>query len=256
MEAELWEALSRTRLYLDQTQKPLEFDREEIERFYLPLAQEILARLPHGRREIVVVAGPPGSGKSAFASTLVEVLRQLTGRDTAVLVGLDGWHFSNHYLESHTILWKGETLPLRKLKGSPETYDQEQILAFLNQLQSNAPASYPVYSRELHDPIPAAGSIRPDQEVVVLEGNYWLLDEPPWDRLPALYDLSIFLTAAPETLIPGLRERHLRGGKDPAVVEAHLYAVDLPNIERVLRHSVPADVVVHKADGRRILKME
>lgn len=256
MEMDLWKTLNRSRVYLDQTQTPLEFSREEIDRFYQPLAQEILARCPQNRREVIAVAGPPGSGKSAFASTLVEVIRLLTGRDAAVLAGLDGWHYPNRYLDSHTIQWKGETLLLRKLKGCPETYDQGQILSFLNQLQLEPRVTYPIYSRELHDPIPAAGNIRPDQNMAILEGNYWLLDEPPWNQFSTQYDLSIFLTALPETLLPGLRERHLRGGKAPEQVEAHLRAVDLPNIERVLTHSVPADVVVYKADSRRILKME
>jgi putative kinase len=255
MEQNLWEALGRVPLFLDQTSKPLKLDREEIDRFYEPLARHVLDRPRSGRRKIVAVAGPPGSGKSAFAATLVAVLNVLDPTGPAVLVPLDGWHYPNAYLDSHTVLRDGESLILRAIKGAPETYDRDKIAAFLSEVQGANRIAYPVYSRELHDPVPDAGIIEAGQRVVVLEGNYWLLNEPPWTAFQPRFDLRVFLTAEPDALLEGLRERHLRGKKNPAFVEQHMRAVDVPNIRRVLDHSGQADVVVHKADSRRISSM-
>jgi pantothenate kinase len=78
-------------------------DRQEVMDFYQPLARCVLERRQPGQREIVAVAGPPGSGKSAFAAVLTAVLDALAGEKLAALVGLDGWHFPNAYLDSHTI---------------------------------------------------------------------------------------------------------------------------------------------------------
>jgi putative kinase len=256
MEQNLWEALRRTPLFLDQTSQPLELDREEIARFYEPLARRVLDAPSVGPRKIVAVAGPPGSGKSAFAATLVAVLNVLDPAGPAVLVGLDGWHYPNAYLDSHTILRAGEKLRLRDIKGAPETYDLDEIAAFLSDVQRVQRLFYPVYSRDLHDPVPDAGVIEADQSLVVLEGNYWLLDEPPWTEFQAHFDVRIFLTAEPEALLGGLRERHLRGKKSPEFVEDHMRKVDVPNIWRTLDNSGPADVVVHKADSRRINSMD
>ena len=256
MEADLWEILVRTPLYLDQTSTPLELDREEVARFYEPLARLALARRRLEGREIVAVAGPPGSGKSAFATTLTATINALAGEETAVMAGLDGWHFPNAYLDSHTVERAGERAPLRTIKGAPGTYDQQKIRAFLSAAHSRGRLVFPVYSRERHDPIPEGGTMAPWQKILVLEGNYWLLGEPPWNEYRAFFDLSIFLKAEAGALIDGLRERHLRGGKSPEFVEEHMREVDLPNIERVLNHSGPADVVVHKADSRRIERVE
>jgi pantothenate kinase len=255
MDQNQFEALHRAPLYLDQTDKPLEFNRDEVERFYEPLAQRVLASRSSGRREIVAVAGPPGSGKSAFAATLVAVLNVLDPACPAVPVGLDGWHYPNAYLDTHSIVRDGQSVRLRNIKGAPETYDHRQIAAFLSDVRQAQRVVFPVYSRELHDPVPGAGVIEPGQQVVVLEGNYWLLDEPPWAEYRHLFDLTVFLTAEPGALIDGLRERHLRGKKDPESVEQHMRRVDVPNVQRVLDNSIQADVVIHKADSRWIKSM-
>lgn len=115
---------------------------------------------------------------------------------------------------------------------------------------------YPVYSRQLHDPIPNAGRITANHHIVVLEGNYWLLQEAPWRQFQALFDECIFLTASPEKLIDGLRQRHLCGGKTNEFIQHHMATVDLPNIERVLKNSASAHVVVHKMDNRHIASIE
>ena len=252
METTLWEILVRTPLYLDQTSTPLELDREEVARFYEPLARLVLERRRPEGREIVAVAGPPGSGKSAFATTLAATADTLAGEETAVAAGLDGWHYPNAYLDSHTVERAGERVLLRTIKGAPETYDQGKIRAFLAAARNAGRLVFPVYSRERHDPIPEGGRLEPWQKILVLEGNYWLLDDRPWRDYRAFFDLRIFLKAGAATLLDGLAARQSAGGKSPEFVDEHIRKVDLPNIELVLNHSGPADVVVHKADGRRI----
>lgn len=252
MESEIWHTLQRTPTFLDGTGHPLEFDRSEVERFYLPLAETILKRRLPERRMIVAVAGPPGCGKTAFAETLSAVINALAGEKRSVMVGLDGWHFPNAYLDEHTISREGKTFSLRQIKGAPETYDHQAIRLFLDRAPLTNQLTFPVYSREKHDPIPDAGMIGPAQRILILEGNYWLLDADPWRGFQACFDYRIALTAAPEALLGGLRDRHLRGGKPLDWIMEHIRRVDLANIDFVLSHSASADVVVEKTDSRRI----
>jgi putative kinase len=261
MPADLWEVLTRQSLTLDQTTTPLQLERAEIEAFYTPIAARILQRLPAlaqipDARLLVAVAGPPGSGKTAFATLLVAVLNTLAAASCAVLIQQDGWHYPNAYLDRHTILYQGEQIPLRRRKGSPETYDTAAAATFLQAIKAGAGISYPVYSRAVHDPIPAAGTLTPAQRIAVVEGNYWLLQEDPWTQFQPLFDVTIFLTAQPDTLISGLTERHLRGGKTPEFTQRHMDFVDIPNISRVLAHSAPAQITVHKRDSRHIARVE
>jgi len=239
-------------LTLDGTTHPLEYDQDQIERFYLPLARWLLARLAPAGRMIVGIGGPPACGKSAFASLLSAVCCAAAGVPVAAAIGLDGWHYPNEYLDSHTVLRDGQEIPLRRLKGGPLSFDVPAVLAFLDQARALPDLAYPLYSRELHDPLPGAGQLSANQRLLLVEGNYLLLDLPPWDAFATRFDLTISISAPREVFVMALRERHLRGGKPPAAVEQHMNFSDLPNIDLVLQHSRPAAIQVRKSDARRI----
>jgi hypothetical protein len=68
--------------------------------------------------------------------------------------------------------------------------------------------------------------------------------------------VRVFISASLETLLDGLRGRHLRGGKVPEQIERHIREVDLPNVKRVEPSAVYAQVHVYKADTWRIDHME
>ena len=252
MAKEIWEKIKNSPIFLDETSHPLDLELTEVEQFYIPIAECILKSCLPSRRVVVAVAGPPGSGKTAFASTLTAVTNALAAKELAIMVGLDGWHFPNEYLDRHQVEREGRMIPLRQIKGSPETYNFKSIKSFLSQAPFSEQLVFPVYSREKHDPIPEAGIINSAHRVLILEGNYWLLDEDPWKTLQNGFDLRIALVATPETLIDGLRTRQLRSRKPIDWIEEHIRQVDLVNINLVLSHLITADVVVEKVDSRRI----
>jgi pantothenate kinase len=252
----VWGRLTRSDLSPDQTDTVLEVERAQIEMFYHPLATDLLAQAMSGERMMVAVAGPPGSGKTAFATILVAVINAEAGGDVAALVGLDGWHYPNDYLATHTLERDGERAALFSVKGSPETFNALAAYDCLAEIRRGGVVSFPVYSRKLHDPVPGGGRVEASHRVVVVEGNFLLLDEAPWRRFRRLFDVCLFISASPEVMIEGLRERHLRGGKTAAAVERQLREVDLPNSRRVASGAAHAHVLVHKADVRRIDRVE
>ena len=272
--ADVWERLNRSPLFLDQTEARLVVERGQVEEFYLPLAAALLSRARSVPRLLVAVAGPPGSGKSSLTTILVAVINaqavgqtaadteSAAGRESAadsevaVLVGLDGWHYPNGYLESHFIERDGRRFALRQIKGSPESFDAEAAYDCLSAARRCGHVSFPVYSRRLHEPVAAAGTIQASHRIVVREGNYLLLDEPRWERFRSIFDVRLFICASLQTLLEGLQERQLRGGKSPDAVAQWLQAVDLPNIERVAPGAAHAQVLVHKADVRTIERVE
>jgi pantothenate kinase len=256
LQADNWERLVRSRLFLDQTETPLEVDRIQVEQFYHPLATALLSMSSSVPRLMVAVVGPPGSGKTAFATILIAVVNAEAQDEVAALVGLDGWHYPNVYLASHFIERNGEHMPLQRIKGSPETFDAAAAFDCLSQIRRGGRVSFPVYSRTLHEPIPAGGTIEASHRVVVVEGNYLLLDEEPWRRFRQLFDIRLFISASPETLVNSLMERHLRGGKMSSAAERQVQEVDLANAQRVGPSVVHAQVLVHKADARFIERVD
>jgi putative kinase len=244
----LIEHLKAAHLTLDQTTAPLLFDEDQIETFYLPVSKKLLQLAENHPRILIAIAGPPGCGKSSFSSLLAAILNIEGGNENAVVIGLDGWHYPNTYLDQHTALIHGREVSLRSIKGAHQSFDANAAFAWLSSVRQGATGAYPVYSRVQHDPLPDAGVITPRHRVILIEGNYLLLNIPPWQQFNALFDYRIFLTASRDVLEKAVWQRHLRGGKDPAIIRAHVDAVDLPNIELVCTHSSPADLTVTKSD--------
>jgi len=256
MEEKVWERINHIRLTLDQTSTSVNVDRAEVENFYDPLGLHLLKISREQKRLIVVVAGPPGSGKTVFATLLVAVINAEADREEAVQIPLDGWHYPNKYLDTHTTPYLDQDMLLRQIKGSPVTYDTTAAYSCLEKIRKGGQISYPVYSRIQHDPIANRGMVEPYHHIVILEGNYWLLQEAPWAKFQPLFDVRIFLTAKAETLLEGLRQRRLRGGRSAESTEQQIANVDLPNIEYVLKNSARADIIVHKADHIHIINVE
>ncbi len=253
---DVWETISREPLYIDQTKIAIVLEREEIESCYIPIARWLLQEASTEKRFIVAIAGPPGSGKSIFTTVLAKTIDILNKGEISVCIGLDGWHYSNEYLDTKTIIHNGEPTVLRKIKGSSETFDVAAALQTIMAIKEGKEIDFPIYSRQLHEPIASGGTVRKRQQIILIEGNYLLLDDPPWDKFKDLFNTAIFLEVDPAGILSGLKERHLRGGKTIEFTESHIQNVDLPNILKVLPSIKNAQVIVAKADNRRITGIE
>ena len=178
----------------------------DVERVFLPLLDRLSrvhAERCHqaqqggivGRRTVVLLAAPPGAGKSTLAATLEHLAEREPGFPRVQALGMDGFHYPNSYLETHcATLSSGEEVPLRSIKGAPETFDVRALIERVRSVRNACmPVKWPAYSRILHDVVPDARIV--DAPIVLIEGNYLLLDEEPWRELAALCDFTIFIDA-------------------------------------------------------------
>jgi pantothenate kinase len=108
---------------------------------------------------------------------------------------------------------------------------------------ADAPVALPVFDRDLDLARAGARIVGPEQPVIVIEGNYLLLSDPPWDGLAALFDRTLFIEVPERELARRLVARWLRYGLDPEAAQARAEGNDLPNARLVAARSKPADVV-------------
>lgn len=179
-------------------------------------------------RFITALAGPPGAGKSTLAAALVAALG--TG---ARAVPMDGFHYDDRVL-----IARG----LRARKGAPETFDAAGFLHLLTRLREEDEVAIPLFDRALEISRAGADIVTPDDRLLVVEGNWLLLDETPWNA--ADYDLTVFIDVPEAELDRRLVERWTHFGKTPEAARAWIDGNDLPNIRRCLQGSRQADVAI------------
>lgn len=181
-----------------------------------------------GRRRVLGIVGGPGAGKSTLAASLA-------GPGVAV-VGMDGWHLANSVLDR---------LGRRERKGAPDTFDAPGYLAFLERVRSRAATVWaPEFRREIEEPIAGALEVPPDALVVVTEGNYLLLEEPPWDGVRALLDEVWFLEPDEEVRRARLVARHERHGRSHAEAVVRADGSDAANARMIAATAQRADRVL------------
>jgi len=192
-----------------------------------------------GRRIAVFLAAPPAAGKSTLCCYLEHLSRTTEGLTPVQTVGIDGFHYTNDYLAGHYTQRNGETVPLSKVKGGPESYDVEKLRGLLARLNEENQL-WPMYSRRLHNPVENAIEIKED--ILLLEGNWLLLDEAPWNSLKC--DYSIFLAAGDESQLERVVQRKIMGGFEEAAAREFVKGNDWPNIIRCMEHSRRGDLTL------------
>lgn len=201
------------------------------------LADTILARLGAARL-IVAIAGAPGAGKSTLAEALWAALNDRRAGVAAVMP-MDGYHLDNAILD-------GRGLHARK--GSPPTFDVDGLARDLARLRAaDRPVILPVFDRDLDLSRAGAREVAPEVPVILIEGNYLLLDQEPWRGLAPLFDLTVFLEVPEAELERRLIDRWLHYGHSPEAARARALGNDIPNARLVAGMSRRADITIRLA---------
>jgi pantothenate kinase len=189
---------------------------------------------PAGGRTLLGIAGAPGAGKSTLAAHVV----RLSG---GTVVPMDGFHLADVEL-----VRRG----LRERKGAPETFDGWGYAALLARLHEEREHDVlaPAFERDLEQPLAGAIAVPPEVRFVVTEGNYLLLDEPPWRAVRARLDAVWHVTTDDAVRLPRLVARHVAFGKDPERARAWVESVDEPNARAVEAARARADLVLDLTD--------
>lgn len=194
------------------------------------------AQTSANKRYIVAIAGPPASGKSTLAEKLSHLINQQSNQPLSEVIPMDGFHYDNDWLDQHN---------LRHRKGAEHTFDSKGFVRMTQQLhRANEPVSIPLFDRDKDMVIPGAKTISPQQPILLIEGNYLLLNTEPWSQVHPRYDYSIFLNPGIATLKERLIQRWLGQGYDTDGAQQRALSNDIPNAEFVLEHSGQADCVL------------
>ena len=231
------------------------YSRDSIENIFVPLLRKLTRmRREKNGRVLVLFAAPPGAGKSTLLSFLAKLAEEDEHSDEVQVLGMDGFHRRQAYLVSRTVVRDGAEIPMASIKGAPQTFDLEKLTERVQNIAAGRTCGWPVYDRRLHDPVDDAVTV--DGEIVLIEGNYLLLDEPGWRDLRNYADYTVLITADAEQLRKRLTDRKAMGMADREEAERFVEFSDMRNVRTCLEQSGGADLVLEMVgDGEYCVKM-
>ncbi len=217
------------------------YREENVKQLFEPLLLRLAdIRRTKGKRVLVMLAAPPGAGKSTLASFLEDYAKEFIPEMKVQAIGMDGFHKRQEYLLSHETEVDGVMIPMVKIKGAPITFDLEGLIAKIKHVKTGEKCGWPSYDRHLHNPIEDAITVTGD--IVILEGNYLLLDEDGWRELHNMADYTIFITAKEEDLRRRLIDRKEASGNSRKTAEEFVDFSDMRNVSLCLENSIKADL--------------
>ena len=218
-----------------------EYTERAVWEIFLPLLKRLTKmQREKGKRLLVMLAALPGAGKSTLASFLEKLSRDRADLADIQAIGMDGFHRRQEVLQSRFVLRGGKRVSMVEIKGAPVTFDLEKLTESLKEIASGAVRGWPVYDRMLHNPVENAVTI--DGGLVLLEGNYLLLDGDGWRELSAFADLTVSVRAEEDMLRSRLIARRIKTGVDRERAVRFVDFSDMPNVRLCLAKSLPADV--------------
>lgn len=217
------------------------YSEDDIKNVFKPLLSRLVdLHKAKGSRILVMLAAPPGAGKSTLASFLEYYSKEACPNVTLQAIGMDGFHRKQEYLLSHETEVDGEMIPMVRIKGAPVTFDFDALKAKICRVLEGGDCGWPGYDRHLHNPVEDAVIITGD--IIVLEGNYLLLDMENWRELHKLADYTVFLSADAKMLRNRLVDRKEASGNTREKAEAFVDFSDMRNVRLCLEQSLMADL--------------
>jgi pantothenate kinase len=190
------------------------------------------ALLASGQRKLLGIVGAPGSGKSTLAQEIQRLYPQ-----QSIVVPMDGYHLANSELAR---------LGKATRKGAEDTFDSAGFAALIQRLKtqpSDETIYAPEFRREIEEPIANAIPILPQNQLIIVEGNYLLLNTGHWATLPSLLDETWYVDVDHALRESRLIQRHMQFGRSEAAAIEWAQSTDGPNARLIEASKERADLL-------------
>jgi pantothenate kinase len=216
--------------------------KESINR--MSTCEDLAAELRHKADQLtgksqfwIGLAGGPGSGKSTLAQALKARLGKLL-----TIIPLDGYHYYRRELDAMEDPEEAHTR-----RGAPFTFNASRFVNDLIEARSTGEGVFPSFDHTVGDPVEASIQLNKGRQIVLVEGNYVLLDTEPWCQLrDSVFDETWFLDVPVPECNRRVCIRHVKTGLTEEQAKLRVATNDSINAELITKVSRRnADRIIH-----------
>ena len=184
--------------------------------------QSLLEELPELEQYWIGLAGAPGSGKSTLATALQERLG-----DALTVIPMDGYHYPRSELDKMS-----NPAEAHAHRGAPFTFNAEKCVQDLTIARTLHEGSFPAFDHKQGDPVENGIVLKKGKRIVLVEGIYLLLNDPPWCELRRkIFDQTWFLSVPVGKCMKRVEDRHVLTGLSRREAKKRVRDNDRPNAE-------------------------
>ncbi|KAK7245406.1 hypothetical protein RIF29_40250 [Crotalaria pallida] len=206
-------------------------------------------------KHLVGLAGPPGAGKSTLAHEVARRINKLWPEkassldsqvqppEVAIVIPMDGFHLYRSELDAMEN--PGEAHARR---GAPWTFNPSRLLMCLKNLRTNGSVYVPSFDHGVGDPVEDDIFVNLQHKVVIVEGNYLLLEYGIWKEISSLFDERWFIDIDIDKAMQRVLKRHISTGKPPDIAKQRVENNDRINAELVMKSKKNADLIIKSVD--------
>ena len=161
-----------------------------------------------------------------------------------VVLPIDGYHYTKDALSKFP-----NPAQAFARRGAHWTFDAERFVADLISLKKDSSQNFtfPSFDHAVGDPIENDITVNNNSEIIIIEGNYLLLDKEPWSIIKRhIADFSIFISADEDIIRRRVINRHLKAHPEQTREFAtnRFESNDLLNAREINETSVRADLII------------
>jgi hypothetical protein len=190
-----------------------------------------------GKRQILAVAGAPGSGKTTITRAIMAGLPA----GSVVIAPMDGFHLSNATLINYN---------RRDRKGAWDTFDADGYINLLTRLknQTEAVIHAPDFDRDIDESIGSAIPIDIHTPLILAEGTFLFSNYGSWPKLSPLLDQGWFVHLDSKARQERLITRHMKHGMSLQQATDWALGTDENNAKAVENDYLRADLSIKIKD--------